>query len=254
MAGKSKKLEFPNSNGENLAANLELPEGQPRAYALFAHCFSCSKDLAGVSRISRRLREKGVAILRFDFTGLGHSEGDFSNTNFSSNVDDLLSASAFLRQHYHAPSLLIGQSLGGAAVLSSAPQIPEAKAVVTIGAPSDTDHVKHLFVGQLDEIEKNGFAEVSLGGRKFKIKKQFIEDISENHVLKKVANMDKSLLIFHSPQDETVSIEHAAKIYMAAKHPKSFISLDGADHMLTNKEDSAYVADLISAWCLRYLN
>jgi uncharacterized OsmC-like protein/alpha/beta superfamily hydrolase len=246
------QIKFQGHNGAELSGLLEVPEGKTQAYALFAHCFTCSKNIAAATRISRALKESGIAVLRFDFTGLGNSDGDFSNTNFSSNVEDLLAATAYLREHYQAPALLIGHSLGGAAVLQAALDIPEAVGVVTIGAPFDAQHVMKQFNCQTEEIETNGVAEVDLAGRKFTIQKQFLDDLKNQQPMN-IGQLKKALLVFHSPIDQTVSINEAEKIYVAAKHPKSFISLDNADHLLTKKEDAAYVADNISTWVKRYL-
>ena len=246
------RIKFPGSQGE-LDARLDLPSGTPRDYALFAHCFTCSKDTVAASRVSRALAARGIAVLRFDFTGLGGSDGEFANTNFSSNTEDLIRAVEFLRQHARAPGILIGHSLGGAAVLSAAGQISECKAVVTIGAPSDPDHVRHLFVDSIDEIESRGEKEVLLAGRKFVVRKQFLDDISEQKLSQKIHRLNRALLVMHSPQDDTVDIDHARAIYQAALHPKSFVSLDGADHLLTNKDDAEYVAQVVSAWVSRYL-
>lgn len=248
------KFNFPNSKGEVLSGNLELPSGEPRAFALFAHCFTCSKDTIAASVISKSLTEVGIGVLRFDFTGLGNSQGDFSNTNFSSNVEDLFSACTHLEKKFLYPELLIGHSLGGAAVLKAATQLENVKAVVTIGAPSDVGHVSHLFEGDRDKIEKDGEAEVNLAGRKFNIKKQLIDDLNDTEILEGVKNLNKALLVMHSPTDNIVSVEHAAKIFMAAKHPKSFISLAGADHLLMNRRDAEYVAKVIGAWSDRYLS
>ena len=246
------QIKFQGHNGAELSGLLEVPEGKTQAYALFAHCFTCSKNIAAATRISRALKESGIAVLRFDFTGLGNSDGDFSNTNFSSNVEDLLAATVYLREHYQAPALLIGHSLGGAAVLQAALDIPEAVGVVTIGAPFDAQHVMKQFNCQTEEIETNGVAEVDLAGRKFTIQKQFLDDLKNQQPMN-IGQLKKALLVFHSPIDQTVSINEAEKIYVAAKHPKSFISLDNADHLLTKKEDAAYVADNISTWVKRYL-
>ena len=251
---QTEKVEFQNNEGETLSGRLEMPLTQPLAYAVFAHCFTCSKDIAAASRIARGMTRYGVAVLRFDFTGLGNSDGDFANTNFSSNVQDLKAAADFLTQQGQAPSILVGHSLGGAAVLAVADQVPSVKAVVTIGAPSDATHVSHLFGSSKDEIEEKGLAKVSLVGREFTIKKQFLDDIEGVQLEAKIKNLRRALLIFHSPQDETVSIDHAKKIYIEAKHPKSFVSLDGADHLLSRKEDSEYVADVLSSWVKRYLD
>ena len=247
-----KKIEFQNNLGETLYGLLEKPD-QTVGFAVFAHCFTCSKDIAAASRISRALSKKNIAVLRFDFTGLGNSDGDFSNTNFSSNVQDLVCAANYLKENYSAPSILIGHSLGGAAVLVPSQFIPEAKAVVTIGAPASAAHVKHNFGVHEDEILQKGKAEVNLVGRKFTIKKQFLEDLENYRALNHIADMHKAVLIMHSPTDAIVSIDEAAKIYTQARHPKSFISLDKADHLLTKKVDSEYVASLISAWVERYI-
>lgn len=252
MANKRNKLEFE-SDGIKLAALLESSDASPiRAYALFAHCFTCSKDIAAASRISRALVNLGYAVLRFDFTGLGNSDGDFSNTNFSSNVDDLVAAADFLRSEFQAPQLLIGHSLGGAAVLKAAGRISEVTAVATIGAPFNAEHLSKQLGADLDKISAEGEAEVNLAGRKFNIKKQFIDDIrsQENE---HISQLRRALLILHSPVDETVNIAEAEKIYLEALHPKSFISLDSADHLLSRVEDSQYVAACISAWASRFL-
>jgi putative redox protein len=253
LTNRKEKLTFPNQDGEQLDALLERPAIEPIAYALFAHCFTCSKDVAAASRISRALAAKGIAVVRFDFTGLGNSEGDFANTNFSSNIADLICAADYMRTTLGAPTILIGHSLGGAAVLSAAGKIPEAKAVVVIGAPADPEHVSHLFRTKLDEIETHGEATVILAGRSFKIKKQFLDDISGHNLHTQIARMKKALLIFHSPHDEIVDIDNARRIFEAAKHPKSFISLDDADHLLNRRQDSQYVADTIAAWARRYV-
>jgi alpha/beta superfamily hydrolase len=249
---KRSKIEFKNNFGETLYGLFEQPEQQV-AYAVFAHCFTCSKDIAAASRISRALSNKGIAVLRFDFTGLGNSDGDFSNTNFSSNVQDLVCAANFMRENYAAPGIFIGHSLGGAAVLVAATEIPELKAVVTIGAPATAAHVKHNFAVHEEEILKKGVAVVNLAGRKFTIKEQFLKDIDQYDKSHHVADLRKALLVMHSPTDDTVSINEAAKIYGSARHPKSFISLDKADHLLTRKEDSEYVAGLVAAWVGKYI-
>jgi len=245
------KVEFP-SGSHTLSGLLESPETDIKFYALFAHCFTCNKDIAAASRISRALTAKGIAVLRFDFTGLGNSDGDFANTNFSSNIQDLIAAADFLRKEYQAPELLIGHSLGGAAVLGVAQKIPESKAVVTIGAPSDAAHVAHNFSVHISEIEETGEAEVNLAGRKFKIRKQFLDDIN-NYGNQHIGSLRKALLVMHSPIDKTVNIKEAEKIYQSAMHPKSFVSLDTADHLLTNKQDSEYAAEIIAAWATRYV-
>jgi len=245
------KVEFT-SNGLNLSGALETPESQVSCYAIFAHCFTCGKDVAAASRISRALTASGIAVLRFDFTGLGNSDGDFANTNFSSNLQDLLAAVDFLRKEYAAPQLLIGHSLGGAAVLAMASQVPEAKAVATIGSPFRAEHVKHNFQASQSEIDRAGEAKVKLGGREFLIKKQFLEDL-EKYQAGDLGKLRKALLVMHAPLDATVGIDEAEKIYAAARHPKSFVSLDDADHLLTRKKDAEYVATTIAAWASRYL-
>ncbi len=249
----STKISFINKKGQNLIARLELPSSKPDAWAIFAHCFTCSKDINAVINISRSLNLANIAVLRFDFTGLGESEGDFSETNFTSNINDLVSAAEFLKKEYDAPELLIGHSLGGAAVLAAAPEIESVKAVATIGAPSDPVHVEHLLKDKLDEIESNGQAKVSIGGRPFNVTKQFISDIRERDLEKIVPKLNRAILIMHSPQDTIVEIENARIIYDRARHPKSFVSLDGADHLLSNKNDSIYAGKVIAAWAERYL-
>ena len=223
------------------------------AYALFAHCFTCGKDVLAAKRIAAALAAKGIAVLRFDFTGLGSSEGDFANSTFSSNVADLVRAADHLRETRKAPALLIGHSLGGAAILAAAGQIPEAKAVVTIAAPSDPAHVTHLFKDRIEDIRKQGEVEVSLAGRPFRIKREFLDDVAEHGLMEQVAKLHKALLIMHSPTDDTVGIDNATSIFVAAKHPKSFVSLAGADHLLSGKRDATYVADVIAAWAERYI-
>ena len=251
----STKFEFKNQNGDTLAGSLEQPsEGPSLGTALFAHCFSCSKNILAASRVSRDLCDHGFNVLRFDFTGLGESEGDFADTNFSTNVEDLRAAVDALREQNMAPEILIGHSLGGAAVLYLADEIEEVKLVATIGAPSEARHVVHLFDdAALQKIEDTGQAQVSLGGRPFTIKKQFLDDVTETSVLKKLETSRKPLLICHSPTDNVVGVDNAEKIYRAAKHPKSFVSLDGADHLLSHKEDAEFVAAIISNWASRYL-
>ncbi|MGP1253070.1 MAG: bifunctional alpha/beta hydrolase/OsmC family protein [Kiloniellales bacterium] len=250
---RSEKLTFSGSEGQELAARLDLPEGLPKAYALFAHCFTCNKDIFAAQRIAAGLADRGIAVLRFDFTGLGHSDGEFANTNFSSNIQDLLAAADHLRKAYEAPKLLVGHSLGGAAVLAAAGDIPECEAVATIGAPSDPAHVAHHFTEKREEIERAGEAEVQLAGRPFRIKKQFLEDIATQRLAERIARLRRPLLIFHAPLDETVGIDNASGIFLAAKHPKSFVSLDDADHLLRRKQDGVYVAEVLAAWAGRYL-
>ena len=251
---ESKRIEFSGSQGFPLAARLDKSSlVETKAYALFAHCFTCSKDIFAAARIASALAERGIAVLRFDFTGLGASGGDFANTNFSSNVGDLIAAADWLRQNRQAPALLIGHSLGGAAVLAAAGQIDEAKAVATIGAPADPAHVAHNFAPARAEIEAEGEAEVTLAGRTFRIKKQFLEDIASSKLESAIGSMGKALLVFHGPRDEIVGIENASKIFLAARHPKSFISLDDGDHLLTRHADAVYVAEVLAAWASRYL-
>jgi putative redox protein len=250
----TERFQFPGSEGQQLAAALELPEGKTLAYALFAHCFTCGKDVLAAKRIAVALAAKGIAVLRFDFTGLGSSEGDFANSTFSSNVADLVRAADHLRETREAPTILIGHSLGGAAVLAAAGQIPEAKAVVTIAAPSDPAHVTHFFADRIEDIRKHGNVEVSLAGRPFHIKREFLDDIAEHNLMDHVARLHKALLIMQSPTDDTVGIDNATRIFVAAKHPKSFVSLPGADHLLSDRRDGMYAADVIAAWAERYID
>ncbi|MDV7340399.1 bifunctional alpha/beta hydrolase/OsmC family protein [Terasakiella sp. A23] len=254
MAFQTKRITFAGANGAELAARLDLPAGPPKAYALFAHCFTCTKDIFAASRIAQRLSDRGIAVLRFDFTGLGASDGEFANTNFSSNVADLVAAADYMRNELEAPTILIGHSLGGAAVLAAQKSIPEIRAVSTIGAPADPAHVAHNFGCHIDEITEKGEAEVQLAGRPFKIQKQFLDDIEATRLEDDIQSLKAALLVFHAPMDETVSIDNAARIYSAAKHPKSFVSLEDADHLLTRKIDADYVADVLSAWAGRYLD
>jgi len=250
----NERFQFPGSEGHQLAASLDLPEREPVAYALFAHCFTCGKDVLAAKRISVALAAKGIAVLRFDFTGLGSSEGDFANSTFSSNVRDLVLAADHLRKTRKGPAILIGHSLGGAAILAAAAQIPDARAVVTIAAPADPAHVTGLFADRIEDIRKHGKVEVSLAGRPFHIKREFLDDIAEHNLMAQVTTLHKALLIMHAPTDDTVGIDNATRIFVAAKHPKSFVSLAGADHLLTRKSDAAYVADVIAAWAEHYLD
>lgn len=250
----TERFQFTGEGGHQLAAALELPDGEPAAFALFAHCFTCGKDTLAAKRISVALAARGIAVLRFDFTGLGSSEGDFANSTFSSNVADLVHAADHLRATRKAPSILIGHSLGGAAILAAAGTIPEAKAVATIAAPSDPAHVTGLFKEHLDNIRTQGEVEVSLAGRPFRIKREFLDDIVEHELMKDVTGLHKALLVMHSPVDDTVGIDNATKIFVAAKHPKSFVSLDHADHLLTKPADALYAADVIAAWTSRYID
>lgn len=250
---QSRRVEFAGALGETLAARLDLPNGQPRAFALFAHCFSCSKDILAASRIARRLTASGFAVLRFDFTGLGQSEGDFANTNFSSNIADLIAAAGYLEAEFEAPALLIGHSLGGAAVIAAAGKLPSVRAVATIGAPADAAHVTHQFAADLAAIERDGVANVELAGRPFTLKKQFLDDIADHKVDAAAAGLRRPLLLLHAPTDAIVGIDNASRLFQAAKHPKSFVSLDDADHLLGDAKDALYAADTIAAWAGRYV-
>ncbi len=250
---KSEQFDFRNGRGQVLRALLHEPAGDPLGYALFAHCFTCSKESRAAKVIAETMAARGIGVLRFDFTGLGSSEGDFANTDFSSNIDDLVAAADHLRVTRRAPALLIGHSLGGAAVLGAAHRIPEVKAVATIGAPSDPSHVTNLFKDEIEVIRERGDSEVELGGRVFCIRSEFLDDIAEQRLLSQVAAMRKPLLIMHAPADQIVSIDNASAIFVAARHPKSFISLDGADHLLSRRRDARYVAAVIAAWSERYL-
>lgn len=248
------KFEFNGSQNHKLAARLDKPEGEVKAYALFAHCFTCTKDIFAAGRIAKALNQNGIAVVRFDFTGLGSSDGDFANTNFTSNVEDLVKAADYMRDNFEAPSILVGHSLGGAAVLAAAKDIPEAKAVATVGAPADSKHVTHHFDAKRDEIMEKGEAEVCLVGRPFKIKKQFIEDIENQNMQNAIGNLGKALMVMHAPLDATVGIENASAIFSAAKHPKSYVSLDDADHLLSRREDAEYAGHVISIWADRYIS
>ncbi|MFZ0175830.1 MAG: bifunctional alpha/beta hydrolase/OsmC family protein [Pseudolabrys sp.] len=250
---RTERLQFANAKGEKLAALIDLPLGKPVAFALFAHCFTCGKDNLAAKHISERLAMYGIGVLRFDFTGLGMSEGEFADTHFSSNVDDLVAAGDHLRKTYGAPAILIGHSLGGAAVLAAARRIPDAHAVVTIAAPSDPAHVVDLFKDHVDKIREQGQVEVQLAGRPFRIKREFLDDVAQQRIEDCLANLRKALLVFHSPTDDIVGIENASRIFITAKHPKSFVSLAGADHLLSRKDDTVYVANVIAAWAERYL-
>jgi uncharacterized OsmC-like protein/alpha/beta superfamily hydrolase len=250
----AERFEFPNARGEHLAALLDRPAGQPVAFALFAHCFTCGKDILAAKRIAEGLTGRGIAVLRFDFTGLGMSGGEFANTTFSSNVADLVAAANHLREMDQAPAILIGHSLGGAAVLAAASAIPEARAVATIGAPADPGHVKGLFKDHVDTIHAQGEVEVALAGRPFRIRKEFLDDVSEQKLEACLAGLRRALLVLHSPTDDIVGIDNASAIFLAAKHPKSFVSLAGADHLLSKRTDAVYVAEVIAAWSERYLD
>ena len=250
----AERFDFVNAQGQRLAALLDMPPGEPKAYALFAHCFTCGKDVHAARRIAQALTALGIGVLRFDFTGLGSSEGEFANTTFSSNVADLLAAAGALRERRRAPAILIGHSLGGAAVLAAAADVPEARAVVTIAAPSDPAHVTGLFRDRLQDIAQQGEVEVTLERRRFRISRAFLDDVAEQNLRQKIAQVRRALLIFHSPTDDRVGIENASRIFEAAKHPKSFVSLAGADHLLSRPSDAGYVAKVIAAWAERYLD
>ena len=250
----AERFDFTNAQGQRLAALLDDPVGGARAYALFAHCFTCGKDVHAARRIAEGLMALGIGVLRFDFTGLGASEGEFANTTFSSNVADLVGAADQLRRAKRAPAILIGHSLGGAAVLAAAAAVPEARAVVTIAAPSDPAHVTGLFKDRLQDISEHGEIDVTLAGRPFRIGRAFLDDVSQQKLKDRIANLHKALLVFHSPTDEIVGIENASDIFLAARHPKSFVSLTGADHLLSQRRDAAYVANVIAAWAERYLD
>ncbi|MEM7281595.1 MAG: alpha/beta fold hydrolase [Pseudomonadota bacterium] len=250
---KSSKVSFINQQGQTLSGNLETPTRQPKAYVLFAHCFTCTRNIKAARNIARALTKENFAVLRFDFAGLGQSEGDFADTNFSSNVSDLVSAAKFLEQEYEAPKILVGHSLGGAAVLHAAKDVPSSVAVATIGSPADPAHVTHMLGELKDTICETGEAQVQLAGRPFIIKKQFIDDLQSQDVDTVVGGLRKALLIFHAPLDDTVSVDNAGILFQKAKHPKSFVSLDKADHLLSREEDSRYVGQVLAAWATKYL-
>ncbi|MDO6726786.1 bifunctional alpha/beta hydrolase/OsmC family protein [Cognatishimia sp. 1_MG-2023] len=250
----TERITFTGHSGEKLAARLDIPDGPHLATVLFAHCFTCSKDIPAARRIAGRLAAMGLAVLRFDFTGLGHSEGEFSNTTFTSNVDDLRAAANYLASRDMAPDMLIGHSLGGAAVLRAAGDMPSVRAVVTLGAPFDPGHVTHNFDGALETIKSEGQAEVCLGGRPFTIGKDFVEDVAGQKLAPIIGKLGRALLVMHAPRDNVVDIENASAIFMAAKHPKSFVTLDDSDHLISRPEDAEYAAEVIAAWAARYLH
>ncbi|MBD1545242.1 alpha/beta fold hydrolase [Roseibium aggregatum] len=254
MSGRALKVEFEGAQGARLAARLDLPAGKIRAFALFAHCFTCSKDIAAARNIAGPLTKEAIAVLRFDFTGLGGSGGDFASTGFSTNMEDLKRAAAYLKDHFEAPQLLIGHSLGGAAALSVAADLPEVRAVATIGAPGDAAHVLKSFHGDLETIRYNGQGTIDLAGRSFKIRREFLDELEEHALHEKVRHLKKALLVLHAPRDEVVGIDNATEIFVAARHPKSFVSLDNADHLLSRPEDAAYAARVIAAWASGYLD
>jgi len=254
MPIRSEQVTFPGSGGQSLAARLDRPHASPRACALFAHCFTCGKDSIAASRISRALAARGIAVLRFDFTGLGGSDGDFANTDFSSNIDDLLSAAAFLGRELLPPGLLIGHSLGGTAALAAGARLPEVKAVVTLNAPYEPAHIARLLAEATDGVRRDGTADVNIGGRTFRITKRFLDDLLERGAERDLRHLGAALLVFHAPEDRIVPVENARRIYDAARHPKSFVALDGADHLLRAKRDAEYLATILSAWAPRYLD
>ncbi len=251
---KYQKFFFEGAEGSRLSARLDTPEnGKPAAHAVFAHCFTCTKNFKAAANISQALTRQGIAVFRFDFTGLGESEGDFADTNFSSNVEDLIAAADYLKAKDSAPKILIGHSLGGAAALQAAVRIPTVTAVVTIGAPSSPAHLTRHLVSIKDRIEKEGEANVVIEGRNFRIKRQFLEDLKQTRMEETIRALDRALLVLHSPMDEIVGIENAGKIFAAARHPKSFVSLDRADHLLSDRKDSNYAGNVIVAWVSRYI-
>lgn len=250
---KSQRMTFTGTSGEKLAGRLDLPPGPPRAVALFAHCFTCGKDVVSASRISRALTELDIAVFRFDFTGLGESDGEFANATFSSNIEDLVLAADHLRDTMAAPSLLIGHSLGGAAVLAAAGQIPESRAVVTIGAPADPAHVIDLFTAEQSQIEAAGVATVRLAGRSFRVRREFLSDVAAQPQADRIAGLERALLVLHAPGDQLVGVDNAREIFDTARHPKSFVSLDDADHLLSDRADATYAAKVIAGWADRYL-
>ncbi len=250
---QSKKINFNNREGQALSGILDLPTGRPAAFALFAHCFTCSKNIKAAGNIARAMASAGIAVLRFDFTGLGQSEGAFEDTTFSSNVSDLLAAVDWLEENYRAPEILFGHSLGGTAVLQAAPRVPSVVAVATIGSPADPQHVTHLFRESEEELRQKGIAEVVLGGRPFHMRQAFVDDLAEHDLPGSVSALRKALLVMHAPLDDIVEIDNASALFTAAKHPKSFVSLDKADHLLTREEDSRYAGQVLAAWATRYL-
>lgn len=254
MRSRRERITFTGSDGSELSGKVELPSGEVRGVAVFAHCFTCSSDSAAASRISVALAESGLAVMRFDFTGLGRSDGDFADTNFSTNVADLVAATDYLCSRFGAPGLLIGHSLGGAAVIAAAAELPAVRAVATIGAPSSPEHVTRLFADGLFTLERDGEAEVNIGGRPFTVRQQLVADLQARTLDDALSRLGAALLVMHSPVDDIVSVDNAAEIYAAARHPKSFVSLDGADHLLTDRRDSAYAASMIRTWAERYLD
>jgi fermentation-respiration switch protein FrsA (DUF1100 family) len=252
-APMSERLYFPSARGERLSAILDWPVGEPLACALLAHCFACGKDNFAGKWIAEALTLRGIAVLRFDFTGLGASEAGFASTNSSSSVADVVAAADYLRRNHCAPAILVGHSLGGAAVLAAAPKVVEAHAVATIAAPSDPARVLGLFNEHVANIRERGEVEVRLAGRPFRVRREFLQDVTEQRLIERLAHLNRALLMFHSPMDDTVSIDNAERIFAAAKQPKSFVSLADADHLLSHRDDAIYVAHVIAAWAKRYL-
>lgn len=248
-----KRVEFQNSKNIKISGIITLPEDTPKAFAMFAHCFTCTKDLINVRYISEALSKMGIGVLRIDFMGLGDSEGEFADTNFSSNIQDLIDAANYLKRHYQSPKLLIGHSLGGAAAIFAAETIESIKAVSVIGTPSNLEHLTPLFKSKMSEIQLNGSAIVDVAGREIEIGKDFVDELRIYNIKKKLNTLHKPILILHAPDDETVEIQHATEIFMAAHHPKNFISLDKMNHLITNREDADYVGKLIGTWSLRYV-
>ncbi len=250
---KTRTVKFRNDDGAALTGLIDLPAGRPRAWALFAHCFTCTKNAKAAVNIARVLADHGYAVMRFDFTGLGQSEGDFAETNFSSNVSDLLAAVRYLGEEHESPRLLIGHSLGGTAVLQAAAQLETVQAVATIGSPADPEHVARLFAGERERIEEEGEAEVDLGGRPFRIRKQLLDDLGRHDLPEVVGELRRALLILHSPVDTVVDVENATLLFTHAMHPKSFVSLDQADHLMSDEADSRYAGRVLAAWAAKYL-
>lgn len=253
-ASVTQRVSFPSVQGFTLSGRLDAPSSTPRAYAIFAHCFTCTKDLKSEVWISRALVQQGIAVLRFDFTGIGESEGEFGQTNFTSNVEDIVAAAGFLRQRYRAPALLLGHSLGGTATLVAAGEVPEARAVVTLASPSDTDHFRRSILAQAPDIRERGMGDMEIAGARFRLQRQLLEDLERQQVTEHIRTLEAALLVIHSPADATVPVEHAERIFAAARHPKAFVSLAGADHLfLGNRGDGPYLGELIAAWASRYL-
>jgi putative redox protein len=253
VTARAQRITFRGSTGDELAGRLDLPAGPPRAHALLAHCFTCGKDVHAASRVAAGLADLGFAVLRFDFTGLGSSEGEFENTHFTSNVGDLVAAAAWLREHHRAPQLLVGHSLGGAAVIAAASELPEVRAVATIGAPSTAEHVLGLLGDAVAAATEAGSAEAVVAGRRFRIRRDLVEDLARHEIPARAAALDAALLLLHSPTDQVVGIEHASALYQAARHPKSFVAIDGADHLLSDRADAEFAATIVSAWAARYV-